>query len=198
MYTLVIKRLIDLIISIIILPIFILVLLLVGPLIWLEDRGPVFYLGKRRGLKGKVFHMYKFRSMKVDSEDIRNPDNTTYNSPKDPRLTKVGRVIRATSIDELPQILNIIKGEMSWVGPRAAIPKDDYTWNDLNAKQQKRLTVRPGITGYTAVLYRNSIKPEEKLTHDCYYVDNISLCLDAKIFLLTIPSVLKKRDVYRN
>ncbi len=192
------KRLLDILLALLALPLLLLLVLLIGPMIWLEDRGTIFYLGKRRGLKGKIFKMIKFRSMYVDAPDVRNLDNSTFSSKVDPRVTRMGRFLRASSMDELPQIINVLKGDMSWIGPRASIPREGIGWDQLNDRQQKRLTVRPGITGYTAALYRNSIKPDEKLQHDLYYVDHLSFSLDVKIFFWTIASVFGRKNLYSN
>lgn len=198
MYKKYIKRILDVIIALLFLPLVFLVGMFVCLAIYLEDKGNVFYMAKRRGMNGKVFEMYKFRSMKMNAPDIRNKDNSTYNSENDPRATKVGKIIRKTSIDELPQVLNIIKGDMSWIGPRPPIPREGYTWDDLGDAQRKRLTVRPGMTGYTAALYRNSTSKEESLKYDCFYVDNVSFILDVKIIFWTIRTVIFKENVYRN
>lgn len=198
MYSKYIKRIIDLLLSLCALPLFCLIFIIVAPIIWIEDRGSVFFKAKRRGKNGAIFEMYKFRSMKMNAPDIRNADNSTYNSANDARVTRIGKIIRKVSLDEVPQLLNIIKGDMSIIGPRAPIPKDGYTWDDLNEKQKKRLTVKPGLTGYTQALYRNSISADEKLEKDCYYVDHISFILDVKIFFWTIKSVLMKKNIYTN
>jgi lipopolysaccharide/colanic/teichoic acid biosynthesis glycosyltransferase len=136
--------------------------------------------------------------MYVNAPDIRNKDGSTYNSDSDKRVTKIGRLLRKTSIDELPQVLNVLKGDMSWIGPRASVPKEGYTWYDLDEIQRKRLTVRPGLTGYTAALYRNSIPQEEKHKWDCYYVDHINFLLDMKIVILTIKTVILRKNIYTN
>lgn len=116
------KRLFDLIIALFALPFVLLLILIMVPLIWLTDRGPTFYNAQRVGLNGKIFKMFKFRSMKVNAPDIRNTDGSTFNSSDDPRVTRIGRFIRKTSIDEIPQILNVLIGDMSFVGPRPVIP----------------------------------------------------------------------------
>lgn len=188
----------DLILALIAFPVLLLVCIVFGPMIWLEDRGHIFYLAKRRGLNGSTFNMYKLRSMKVNAPDIRNTDNSTFNSADDSRVTQVGKFLRKTSIDELPQVLNILKGDMSWIGPRASIPKEGYGWDDLEPQKQKRLTVKPGITGYTQALFRNSISADEKLEKDCYYVENASFILDIKIFFWTLKAVFLGKNVYRN
>lgn len=174
------------------------IILIIAPAILIDDPGTVFYRAKRRGKDGKIFYMYKFRSMKMNAPDMRNADNSTFNSSNDPRVTRVGRLIRKTSIDELPQIFNVIKGDMSWIGPRASIPKDGYTWDDLDDIQKKRLTVKPGITGYTASQYRNAISRDEKQILDCYYVDHMNFLLDVKIVFWTVKTVLLRRNIYTN
>ena len=116
------KRLFDLIIALFALPFVLLLILIMVPLIWLTDRGPTFYNAQRVGLNGKIFKMFKFRSMKVNAPDIRNTDGSTFNSSDDPRVTRIGRFIRKTSIDEIPQILNVLIGDMSFVGPRPVLP----------------------------------------------------------------------------
>ena len=114
-----IKRGLDVIFAVIALPIVLVVCIIFGTLIWLEDRGTIFYLAKRRGKDGTIFNMYKLRSMKVNAPDIRNKDNSTFNSADDPRVTKIGKLMRKISVDELPQVFNILKGDMSWIGPRS-------------------------------------------------------------------------------
>jgi undecaprenyl phosphate N,N'-diacetylbacillosamine 1-phosphate transferase len=126
--------------SVLALPLLAMITLAVGFSIWLEDKGSVFFVASRRGMNGKIFKMLKFRSMKMNADDIRNKDNSTFNSRTDPRVTRVGRFLRATSIDELPQILNVIKGDMSLIGPRAPIPREGIEYEDLNEMQRKRLS----------------------------------------------------------
>ena len=118
MYERYIKRCLDVIFAVIALPIVLVVCIIFGALIWLEDRETIFYLAKRRGKDGTIFNMYKLRSMKVNAPDIRNKDNSTFNSADDPRVTKIGKLMRKISVDELPQVFNILKGDMSWIGPR--------------------------------------------------------------------------------
>ncbi len=193
-----IKRLLDILLALIALPFLLVLTVIIAPLIWLNDRGPVFFLSHRRGLNGKIFNMYKFRTMHVNAPDLRNIDNSTYNSDNDPRVTKVGRILRVTSIDELPQIINVLLGDMSWVGPRANLPRDNTNLTDLPPDRKKRLSVRPGITGYTVSLYRNSISSEEKLKHDLYYVENLSFLLDIKIIYWTFLTVFSRKNLYTN
>lgn len=161
-------------------------------MIYLEDHGPIFYNGKRLGLNGKPFKMFKFRSMRVNAPDIRLEDGSTYNGDDDPRVTKVGRFIRKTSIDELPQLFNVLIGDMSWVGIRP----DPLDWLDkYTVAEQIILTVKPGITGYNQAYYRNSADSELKLKNDVYYAKNISFALDAKCFLKTFKTVICRENI---
>lgn len=191
-----IKRLIDLIFAILALPFVIIMCFIFGILIHLEDKGDIFYIAKRRGINGSIFGMYKLRSMKMNAPDIRNDDYSTYNSYDDPRITKIGRIIRKTSIDELPQIFNILKGDMSWIGPRPITI--DRPLNEYDQKRIDRLKVKPGITGYSQAYFRNNITLEDKLQLDADYAKQISFLLDVKIFFKTIQVVLTQNNVYAN
>lgn len=190
------KRLFDIIISLIALPFVLFVVLIFAPVIYFTDKGPVFYNAPRLGRKGKVFKMYKLRSMKVNSPNLKNADGSTYNGENDPRVTKVGRFMRKTSIDELPQFLNVLKGDMSFIGPRAHLTTNYKGYDLLDEPHKKRLEVRPGITGYSQAYYRNSATSEQKMANDVYYVENISLWLDIKILFKTVISVLKRENIY--
>lgn len=196
MYMHYIKRALDLIISIIALPFVLLIIVIIGPVIWMEDHGTIFYRAKRRGLNGKIFNMYKLRSMKMNAPDIRNADNSTYNSPDDPRITHIGKVLRKTSIDEVTQIFNVIKGDMSIIGPRPVTI--DRPLSEYDEKRKIRLRVRPGITGYTQAYYRNSIPQEEKLAMDAKYAMNVTFIEDVKIFFKTIETVVLRKNIYTN
>lgn len=196
MYKSQIKRIIDICISVICIPFFSLIFIVVAPIIYLSDKGPIFYNAERLGKEGKFFKMYKFRSMRVNSPDLRNEDGSTFNSSDDPRVTKVGKILRKTSIDETPQIFNVIKGDMSIVGPRAHLTTRYQGWDSQTDIQKKRLSVRPGITGYSQAYYRNAATTDEKDAQDAYYVDHISFMFDVKIMIQTIASVLKHSNLY--
>jgi len=196
MYKHFIKRLLDIILSLAGLPLFFIFFFILAPIIHFTDKGPVFYIAPRLGKYGKSYYMYKFRSMKVNAPDIRNADGSTYNGANDPRVTPIGAFMRKTSLDEIPQILNVLKGDMSLVGPRAFLSTTCKTYEEMDEKRQKRLTVRPGITGYSQVYYRNSIGLNEKIEYDCYYVDHISFHMDLKILFKTVASVLKHENIY--
>ena len=188
------KRALDILLSLIALPFVLLVIVIMAPFIYLEDRGPVFYNATRRGMNGKNFKMFKLRSMYVNSPNLRNADGSTFNSDKDPRVPKIGRYMRKTSVDELPQILNVLIGDMSFIGPRPTLATTPY--EQLPEINKRRLAVRPGITGYAQAYYRNSITQQEKFQHDCYYAENISFAMDVKVLLQTVKSVLKRENIY--
>ena len=194
MYKKFFKRFLDIIVSLIALPFVLLAVVILAPFIWLEDKGPVFYNATRRGKNGRTFKMFKLRSMYVNSPNLKNADGSTFNSAKDPRVTKIGRIMRKTSLDELPQILNVLLGHMSFIGPRPTLAVTPY--EELPVISKKRLGVRPGITGYAQAYYRNSITQQEKFQHDCYYVEHVSFVLDMKILLQTVKSVLKRENIY--
>lgn len=196
MYKRYIKRILDFLFSLICLPLFFLVFIIVAPLIIFDDMGPVFYNAPRLGRNGKIYKMYKFRSMKVNAPDLRNEDGTTFNSENDPRVTRIGRVLRKTSLDEIPQLLNVLIGNMSFIGPRPDLPgsdKETYRPGDI-----EKLSVRPGITGYSQAYYRNSSTLTQRFDGDVFYAKNVSFRLDVKILLKTIKTVLMHENVYRN
>ena len=190
-----VKRLFDILLSLVLLPFVLILFVFVGLAIKLEDGGPVIYKAPRIGQFGKLYDMYKFRSMKVNAPDIRLADGSTYNGKDDPRVTKVGRFIRETSIDELPQIFNILLGQMSFIGFRP----DPPDWMERYPKESLRfLNVKPGITGYSQAYYRNSADSMDKIWNDVYYADNISLMMDLKILFKTVAVVLKRENIYRD
>ena len=195
MYNQYIKRIIDLIFSIIALPFVLVLTLPVGVAIKLEDCGTIFYSADRYGINMKKFKMLKFRTMKMNAPDLRNVDGTTFNSDSDSRLTKVGKLLRKASIDELPQIYNVLFGDMSFVGPRPSPMGNEATYTE---EVMKKFKVRPGITGYNQAIKRNSATLEERYKNDVYYAENVSLIFDIKIIILTIKTVLLRKNVYHN
>ena len=189
-----IKRLFDVVVSaILMIPIGI-VILVSAIFIKAEDNGPVFYMADRTGRFGKVFKMYKLRSMKANAPDIRLADGSTYNGDDDPRVTKFGKFARRTSIDELPQTINILKGDMTFIGPRPDTPIGSAAYTD---EEKIILTVRPRITGYNQAVNRNSVLTKEKLKNDIYYVKHQSLWFDIKIVFMTIATVLGHKNINR-
>lgn len=190
------KRLFDIILSLIALPFVLLVIIIFAPIIYITDKGPIFYNAERLGHKGKTFKMYKLRSMKVNSPNLKAADGSTYNAEDDPRVTKIGKLMRKTSIDELPQFLNVLKGDMSFIGPRAHLTTNYKGYDLLDEPHRRRLDVRPGITGYSQAYFRNSATSEQKMANDVYYAENISFWLDIKILFKTVSSVLKRENIY--
>lgn len=193
MYRYFFKRVIDFVSAIIAFPFWLIILIIIGPIIYFQDKGSIFYNAPRLGKDGKIFKMYKFRSMKMMATDMRNEDGSTFNSEDDPRLTKIGTFIRKTSLDETPQLLNIIKGDMSIIGPRPDLPEHRLLYV---GNEERKLEVRPGVTGFNQAYYRNTIPWKERIKHDIYYIDNLSLLLDIKIFFKTAKSVLCSKDIY--
>lgn len=194
-YQIVLKRLIDILLCIMILPIVLLITIPIAIAIKIEDGGPIFYKSRRIGKGFKEFNMLKFRSMKVNAPDIRNDDGSTYNSQKDSRVTRIGRFIRETSLDELPQFFNVLLGHMSLIGPRAGDVESKDTYEE---DEKDKLLVRPGISGYTQAYYRNNLGVREKRLYDAWYAHNVTMWLDIKIIFKTIATVLKKENVYTN
>lgn len=165
-----------------------------------EDDGPMFYEHLRYGKDGKKFRIYKFRSMCIDAdkklkeyleqdEEAKKEFEENHKLKDDPRITKLGKFIRKTSIDELPQFINVLKGDMSLIGPRPIVDGEIEKYGE---NKDKFLSVRPGLTGYWAANGRSDITYEERMKMELYYVDNISFELDIQIFFKTIISVIKK------
>lgn len=194
-YQLGIKRIIDIMACLLALPFVLIILIPVSIAIKIEDQGPLFYRSMRLGKGFKEFGMLKFRSMKVNAPDLRNEDGSTFNSKSDPRVTKIGRFLRETSLDEIPQIFNVLSGQMSIIGPRAGDVESKDTYEE---DEKDKLLIRPGITGYTQAYYRNGLGVREKRLYDAWYAHKVSFVLDVKIFFRTIKTVLTHENVYTN
>jgi lipopolysaccharide/colanic/teichoic acid biosynthesis glycosyltransferase len=195
MYDRILKRIIDLVIALIATPFILLLTIPIGILIKIEDGGSVFYVSQRYGRNMSRFGMLKYRTMKMNAPDIRNSDGTTFNSANDPRLTKIGKFLRKTSFDEIPQLLNVLLGQMSLVGPRPSPMGNEATYTPFI---KKKFNVKPGITGYNQALLRNKATLEERYKNDVYYAENVSFALDVKIIFMTIGSVLKRKNIYNS
>lgn len=195
MYVHFFKRLIDILIGLCALPFVVLVILMFGPIIYFTDKGPVFYNATRAGKDYKPFKMFKLRSMYVNSPDLKNPDGSTYNSDDDPRVTPIGRFLRKTSLDEFPQFLNVLIGDISFIGPRPKLWNAQRKMEDMDGDRKKSFMVKPGITGYAQAYFRNSITQDEKFHWDAYYAENISFLMDVKIIFKTIKSVLFRENI---
>lgn len=190
------KRVIDIIGALVLLSFVLLEIIILAPIIWLTDKGPVFYNAIRAGKDYKPFKMFKLRSMYVNSPDLKNPDGSTFNSDNDPRVTPIGRFMRKTSLDEFPQFLNILIGDMSFVGPRPKLYREGrLEESDVTEDMKNSFKVKPGVTGYAQAYFRNSITQEEKFKWDAYYAGNISFWLDVKILWQTVISVLKRKNI---
>lgn len=185
-----IKRLFDFLLSLILHIVLSPLFLIIAILIKLDSEGEVFFKQERAGLNGKPFMIYKFRTMVKNAEKI---GDGYYTGENDPRITRIGRFLRKTSLDELPQLINILKGEMSIIGPRPTLMYQVEKYDDF---QRKRLLMKPGVTGLAQVYGRNSLSWPERIKYDVYYVENWNLWMDIKIFFKTFLVVLKGEGVY--
>ena len=195
-----VKNLFDYVLGSIFFIIFIPIYLIVGLLIKIDSKGPVFYKQKRITKDGKEFYMFKFRSMVKDADKMINTiknmneaDGLLFKIKRDPRITRVGKILRRLSIDEIPQIINVLKGELSLIGPRPPLPEEVKKYKKWH---EKRLNVKQGITGLWQVTGRSELGFEEGIKLDLYYIQNWSIGMDIKILLKTIPAVLLRRGAY--
>lgn len=195
-----IKRIADVLLSVLALIVLSPIFLLTGIAIKIESKGKVIYSQQRTGKNGKVFKIYKFRSMYQDAELLRfqlldqnEMDGPVFKIQNDPRITKVGRFIRKTSIDELPQLINIIRGDMSIVGPRPLVV---YETDQLSKHENLRHLVKPGLTCYWQISGRNDISFEEWIQLDFKYIKDMSLWTDIKIIIRTVGVVLLRKGAY--
>ena len=188
------KRLLGLIFSLVGFIILIPIFLIISILIKLTSKGPIFFKQERIGRNGKAFNMYKFRTMIVNAENIG--DGIRVRSKNDPRITKIGKILRRTSLDELPQLINVIKGDMSLVGPRPPVTYHPYNgYNNYPENAKKRFIVRPGLTGLSQIKYRNGVSWDKRIEIDVKYTENISFLQDIKIILATIKIVFKPVNI---
>ena len=195
---LLIKRLFDIISSSVLALVLTPLWLVVSIAIKVDSKGPVFFKQGRRTKNGRIFNMLKFRSMVMNAEHM---GAGLFNYENDPRVTKVGRVLRNTSIDELPQLFNIIKGDMSVVGPRPCVTYELGDFETLNKRYKKRFEVKAGLTGLAQVKGRNDISWDEKVGYDNQYVDRfrkIGILADIAILVESVIKVFRKEDIYEN
>ncbi len=185
------KRICDVVLSLILLVLFSPLLLLTALAIKLDSKGPVIFRQERIGKDTKLFNIYKFRSMCVGAEQTGTGQ---YSFAGDPRVTRVGKIIRATSIDELPQLINILRGDMSFVGPRPPLTYHPWELSEYTPQQLRMFEVRPGITGWAQVNGRKEVEWHERIKLNVWYVDHMSLMLDIKIIFKTVFKVLKNED----
>ena len=197
------KRGIDLLLSLLVMPIYLIIYTLVAAVFKFTDGGPVLYKSARIGKDGKPFYMYKFRTMKINAdklEDFLTPEEIEkykkeYKLENDPRINRIGNILRKTSMDELPQILNVIKNDMSLIGPRPVLNEETLLYGkDRNIL----LSVKPGLTGYWQAYARNDVGYTDgrRQKMELYYIENRSLKLDIRIFFATIRRVLSRKGVF--
>ena len=189
------KRMLDLLAAVPVLVVSSPVMLLTALAIKLESPGPAVFRQTRLGSGGKEFTMYKFRSMTQNAE---HTGSGVYSEKGDSRVTKVGRIIRATSIDELPQLFNIIKGDMSLIGPRPPLTYHPWPIDQYSPEQHRMFDVRPGVTGWAQVNGRKCVEWHERIEMNVWYVDHCSLKLDLKILGLTFKTLVKTKDNVNN
>lgn len=184
-FKIVLDYIFAIILTIILLPIYIVICILIK----LDSKGPILFRQKRLGVRGKVFEIYKFRTMKVNSEKYG-----VYSGKDDPRVTKIGSFLRKTSLDEIPQLWNILKGEMSFIGPRPALTYHPWPFEEYTEHQKHMFDVKPGITGYAQVNGRKNVPWPERIEMNVYYVNNMSFLLDLKILVKTFVKVARNED----
>lgn len=189
-----IKRLIDFLGSLIGIIILSPILIIIALSIKLTSKGPVFFKQERLGKNGQIFKIIKFRTMVLNAENIGS--GLFVKSEKDNRITKVGRVLRATSLDELPQLFNVLIGNMSLVGPRPPVLHHPYKYEDYNETQKKRFEMKPGMTGLAQVTVRNSVSWDERILIDVKYIEKFNIWLDIKILFKTFIKIFRRESIY--
>lgn len=185
------KRAIDIFLSSIAIIVSAIPMLFIAIAIKIDDPGPIFFKQKRIGYKGKVYTILKFRSMHVGAE---HQGSGVYSAKGDTRVTRIGNILRKTSLDEIPQFFNILKGDMSFIGPRPPLTYHPWPFEEYTEEQRKMFDVRPGITGWAQVHGRKGVEWHKRIELNVWYVENISLWLDIKIVWLTVWKVLSNAD----
>ena len=191
MYRRFVKRAADIVLALVILLFLLPVLVIVAICIKVDSKGPAIFKQERLGLRGKMFEIYKFRTMCINAE---HTGSGVYSGKNDSRVTRIGRILRATSIDELPQLINILKGEMSFIGPRPPLTYHPWDISEYTPEQLRMFEVRPGITGWAQVNGRKGVLWPKRIELNVWYVDNVSLLLDLKILVMTVVKVLGNAD----
>ena len=190
-YAFFVKRVFDIFTSFIALIILIPLFLIIFIWVKLDSKGPAFFVQERLAKYGKVFRLYKFRTMCVDAE---KKGTGVYSFENDPRITRAGKVLRKLSLDELPQLFNILKGDMSFVGPRPILTYHPCKFEEYSQKEKTVFNVKPGITGWAQVNGRNTVNWSKRFELNEWYVENISFWLDIKIFFMTIVQVFSRKE----
>lgn len=191
MYNRVIKRIIDIIIALLVLIIGAIPMMIIALIIRIDSPGPAIFKQDRLGKGGKVFKFFKFRSMRLNAE---HTGSGVYSGKGDPRVTKIGKILRATSLDELPQFINILKGEMSLIGPRPPLTYHPWPIEEYTKEQLRMFEVRPGMTGWAQVNGRKDVEWNRRIELNVWYVDHVSFGLDFKIFFMTIFKIVTNAD----
>ena len=191
MYNRVIKRIIDIIIALLVLTVGAIPMLIIALIIRIDSPGPAIFKQDRLGRGGKVFKFYKFRSM---CENAEHTGSGVYSDNSDPRVTKIGKFLRATSLDELPQFINILKGEMSLIGPRPPLTYHPWPIEEYTKEQLRMFEVRPGMTGWAQINGRKDVEWNHRIELNVWYVDHLSFICDVKIFFATIYKILINAD----
>lgn len=189
MYRKFFKRFIDISVSLIAVMVLVIPMLIIALAVRLQDGGPAIFKQERIGKGGKSFYIYKFRTMVINAEN-----GGVYSDNKDPRITKIGNILRKTSLDELPQFFNILKGDMSFVGPRPPLTYHPWSITEYTEEQFKMFNVRPGITGWAQVNGRKAVEWNRRIELNVWYVENVSFSLDIKIIFMTVFKVLTNAD----
>ena len=183
-----VKRILGFVASIVIILLFAIPMFVIAICIKLDSKGPIIYKQKRIGKNGKLFNIYKFRTMYTKEE--RNRKHLTHEQ----MVTRVGKFLRKTSLDELPQLINVLKGEMSFIGPRPALTYHPWTYEEYTEEQKKMFQVRPGVTGWAQVNGRKEVEWPRRIEMNVWYVEHMSFLLDLKIFFKTIFKVFTNAD----
>lgn len=191
MYKKIVKRLLDILLSLIGIILTAIPMLIIALAVKLDSQGPVLFRQPRIGMNGRVFNILKFRSMCVGAEKT---GSGVYSGKNDTRVTKIGNILRKTSLDEIPQLINVLKGEMSIVGPRPPLTYHPWPYDQYDKEQLRMFEVRPGITGWAQVNGRKEVEWHKRIVLNVWYVDNMSLALDCKIMLLTVIKVFTNAD----
>lgn len=188
-----VKVFLDKIFSLLLLILLLPLLIIISILIKVDSKGPIIFKQERLGKDGKAFWIYKFRTMIDNAENI---GDGIYISKNDFRITRIGQILRKTSLDELPQLLNILKSDMSFIGPRPPLVNHPYKYMDYSKADKLRFLILPGLTGYAQAYGRNTLTWPERIKMDIYYYENFSLLLDLKILVDTIYTVISLKGVY--
>ena len=191
MYNRVVKRIIDIFIALLVLIIGLIPMLIIALIVMIDSPGPAIFKQDRIGRGAKVFKFYKFRSMRQNAE---HTGSGVYSGKGDPRVTKIGKFLRATSLDELPQFINVLKGEMSLIGPRPPLTYHPWPVEQYTEEQLRMFEVRPGLTGWAQVNGRKDVEWKRRIKLNVWYVDHVSFGLDVKIFFMTIFKIVTNAD----